>query len=258
MIYGVDVASWQAENFALVVDGHPVSFAIIKATEGTEYVNPKFSAQRDFARRNGLLVGYYHFIRSGDIDKQADHFLSVAQPAPEESLWLDWENPSVTSQQKDQWIQRVREKAPQNRVGLYCNLDYRLNRDTSSYCGDALWIARHEVTPGQPGIDPGEWLIHQYSDVGIDHNVARFATKAEMAEWASGLVEDPVGADARILALLVEVRAAQAVEALKAEARHDALKEGIDQIRLIASELSDDSAGSASAIADELARRLQS
>lgn len=212
MITGVDVSSWQPEGFPLVLDGSPVDFAIIKVTEGEDYTNPKWKAQRDFARSRGLSVGYYHFIRPGDIVKQSDDFLATAQPAPGEHLWVDWEDAAVSCDQKDDFIHLVKEAAPQYRVGLYCNRHFWLNLDTTSFAGDALWIAHHAVPASYPDIE-SQWAIHQYStEGGIDHNVARFADRQAMKDWASALIVEPVDpVMAELAAIRAELAAIRAI-----------------------------------------------
>jgi hypothetical protein len=35
----------------------------------------------------------------------------------------------------------VKSRLPNNRVGVYANVDYWRNVDRSGYCGDFLWIA---------------------------------------------------------------------------------------------------------------------
>lgn len=271
MIRGVDVSSWQPEEFTMALDGQPVDFAIIKVTEGEEYVNPKWEAQRDWARLNGLSVGYYHFVRPGSVVTQADRFLETAQPDPGEHLWLDWEDAGVSSDQKDDFIRYLKEKAPRHRVGLYCNRNFWLNRDTSSYAGDALWIASHSVAPGTPGIEY-DWLIHQYSaDGGIDHNAADFPNRATMQAWALlPAREVPDETDSVMEALnMIAQGVANVIHAqhrledeLRAErevsrARYDALKAELTEIRGIM-ELEPAAGDVARAVADELARRLQS
>ena len=54
MLTGIDVASYQPEAFP--TEG--LDFVVIKVTEGTNYTNPKWQAQRDRARKAGLAVGY--------------------------------------------------------------------------------------------------------------------------------------------------------------------------------------------------------
>ncbi len=56
---GVDVASYQAGiNFGKVTSP---DFAIIKGTGGTGYVNPYCDAQFQSAKKNGKLLGVYHY-----------------------------------------------------------------------------------------------------------------------------------------------------------------------------------------------------
>lgn len=185
MIYGCDVSSYQAEHFP--VKGY--SFAIVKATEGTSYTNPRCGAQVAWARANKMHVGHYHFARSGSIKSQVAYFLAKAPDIAGDSFWIDWEDGSISSASKDALIREVKRLRPKAKVGLYCNTSFWTTRDKSSYAGDALWIARYGGTVGKPGISAG-WLIHQYSqDGGLDKNVAQFSTKAQMVAWAAGTNE---------------------------------------------------------------------
>jgi hypothetical protein len=181
MIKGVDVSNYQA------VSGWETGadFAFVKITEGTAYVNPKWVAQRDTARRAGLVVGYYHFARPGNMVAQADYFLSQVTLQPGDVLAFDWEDSGVTSAQKDAWIAYVQGKTG-HRVVLYCNTSFWKTRDTSSFAGDGLWIATGGIPSGAPPIQ-SPWLIHQYSTAGnLDHNVAQFDSRDAMRTWAQG------------------------------------------------------------------------
>jgi hypothetical protein len=181
MIKGVDVSRYQA------VSGWEtgIDFAFTKVTEGTTYVNPTWVAQRDTARAAGLVVGYYHFARPGDMIAQADFFLGKIALQPGNVLAFDWEDTGVTSAQKDAWIAYVQGKTG-HRVVLYCNTDFWKNRDTSSFAGDGLWIATGGYPAGSPPVQSA-WLIHQYSTAGnLDHDVAQFSSRADMLAWAGG------------------------------------------------------------------------
>jgi GH25 family lysozyme M1 (1,4-beta-N-acetylmuramidase) len=266
VIYGVDVSSWQPEAFPLEIDGVAVDFAIIKVSEGDLYINPKWQAQRDHARRNGLSVGYYHFARQGNLLFQAERFLAIAQPATGEHLWLDWEDTQVTCYEKDEWIRHLKGNAPQHRVGLYCNQDFWLNRDVSNFVGDGLWIAHHGTPAGMPDTDDSPWAIHQYSTGGgIDHNVAQSASRQEMKDWASGLITAPkdpldVIADGVLInRQMIESLAHELeMERQVSRARYDTLKESVDQIRVTVDGLVPDHGDPAADVVDELARRLTS
>jgi hypothetical protein len=180
MIHGIDVASYQSST----PDYSGQDFVIVKATEGTGYVNPKHAAQVTAARSKGLVVGHYHFVKGDGMDAQADYFLKHAAPQTDEFLVLDWESPDVTTAEKDEWLRHLKSKAAGRKVGLYCNLDYWKRRDTSSFAGDFLWIADPDAPAGHPRITH-PWLIHQYSDAGgVDRNVSDFESRESMAEWA--------------------------------------------------------------------------
>ncbi|WP_338146369.1 glycoside hydrolase family 25 protein [Streptomyces boncukensis] len=181
----MDVASYQSR----IYDTSGLDFAIIKITEGTSYTNPKWVAQRQTARDAGLVTGFYHFVRGGSMRAQADYFLSKINLVPGDFLVLDWEDPGVSNADKDAWIRYVQEQRPGHRVLLYCNVDFWLNRERTSFAGDGLWIAQYNGRPGRPSIH-APWLIHQYTSTPIDTNLAAFTSRAAMRAWATGTTQE--------------------------------------------------------------------
>lgn len=162
-----------------------LGFAFVKATEGTTFTNPRRASQVATARADGLVVGHYHFARPGSMTAQADYFLAQAGAKPGDVLAFDWEDPGVSDQEKDAWLRYVQAKAPHNRVILYCNRDYWLHRDSTSFCADGLWIADPSAPKGQPRIT-SDWLFHQYSEAGgIDRNYCPL-TGDQLRAWAAG------------------------------------------------------------------------
>lgn len=186
MIKGVDVSRYQADSGW----ESGIDFGFVKVTQGTSYVNSSWVAQRDTVRSVGAVVGYYHFLEHGNVVPQADYFLSKIALKPGDVLACDWEtdpntNTGAANAEKDAWISYVKGKTG-HRVILYCNKDYWLNRDTTGYAGDGLWIATAGAPAGSPGIK-APWLIHQFSTAGnLDHDVAQFGSRAEMLAWAGG------------------------------------------------------------------------
>lgn len=81
---GVDVASHQ-HPFGTRVDWRQVrlngySFALIKATEGTQYTNPFFEQNRREARRSAMIIGTYHYARPDQSPiRQALHYADTIQ-----------------------------------------------------------------------------------------------------------------------------------------------------------------------------------
>ncbi|MEU5296897.1 glycoside hydrolase family 25 protein [Streptomyces umbrinus] len=183
MLRGIDVSGYQSSTYS--TEG--VSFVFVKATEGRTYVNPKLSAQTKRARDAGCVVGFYHFLWPGNLTAQAEYFVSKAPEKAGDILAVDWETTGdgthATNAEKDRFIRKVKELRPNNRVVLYCNRNYWLNVDTTSYAGDGLWIADY-VTAGKPRIQ-AKWRFHQYTDDPLDKNVAQFDTLADLREWAT-------------------------------------------------------------------------
>ena len=83
---GIDVSHHQNAIDWTQVAASGVRFAIIKASEGTAYIDPLYATNRAEAMAAGIVVGAYHFARP-DLHPfnpipEADHFVDTAQVAP--------------------------------------------------------------------------------------------------------------------------------------------------------------------------------
>lgn len=188
MIEGVDIASYQPSY----TPGPGIDFVFPKASEGTGYRNPYGPAQAARARAKGCVIGWYHYLHRGNIQAQAEYFVSSPGIADGDMLFCDWEGSSIPScAEKDQFIAAVKQLRPHSRVGLYCNSYTWRNVDTTSDDGDWLFIA--EYGRSAPSIQH-PWVVWQYSDGGgqLDHDRANFPTRAAMQAWAHGLMPAPV------------------------------------------------------------------
>ncbi|RPE39727.1 glycosyl hydrolase family 25 [Streptomyces sp. Ag109_O5-1] len=182
MIHGIDVSGYNAATPDLTGQ----DFCFIKATEGGSYVNPKQSTQTAAARKAGVVVGFYHFARPGDMQAQAQHFVDKCESTDGDVLAIDWEDSSVSCADKDLLLKAVKKLRPTHRVIVYCNTGFWLHRDSSSFVQDGLWIADYSHPAGHPPIS-AKWLIHQYADhPTTDQDVAQFASRAAMKAWATG------------------------------------------------------------------------
>ena len=83
---GIDVSHHQGRIDWAQVPRDGVSFAYVKATEGSDFKDPRFLENWRGARAAGLLVGAYHFFSfCSPGAAQAEHFLSTL-PAGDEAL----------------------------------------------------------------------------------------------------------------------------------------------------------------------------
>lgn len=184
LITGVDVASYQADTY----DISGCTFAIVKCSESTTYVNPRYAAQLAHARSNGLLAGHYHYARGTDSDAEVAYFAKHSDVRAGEIIAMDWEQSEVTPAARDEFLRRMKATFPHHRVILYCNVDYWTTRDTERYAADGLWVADYSASPGHPRISQ-PWVFHQYSSAGgEDHSVGNFTSKAALVAWSLALV----------------------------------------------------------------------
>jgi len=184
MLKGIDVASHQADTFTT----SGLDFVFVKATEGTTYVNPKMGKQAATARTAGLALGFYPFLHPGSIPAQAAYFVDRCGSLQGDMLVCDWETTGTggrpSNAEKDAFVREVKRLRPGHKVGLYCNTDYWLHRDQTSYAGDFLWIADPNAPAGKPRIK-APWRFHQYGISGAtDRNVANFESRAALRAWA--------------------------------------------------------------------------
>lgn len=182
-VKGIDVASYQSATYSTAGLG----FVFVKATESTTYTNPKHADQVAHARAAGLVVGHYLFQRPANVTLQANYFAAHAGVKPGDLIAVDWEDTGVSCANKDAMVKTLQKLFPKNRVVLYCNLDFWLHRDTTSFCGDGLWIADPGAKAGSPRVEH-PWTFHQYGISGSDVDVANFATAANLKAWATGTV----------------------------------------------------------------------
>lgn len=181
MIPGIDISGYQPTDQA---PGN-AQFAMIKATEGTHYTSPAQVEQAAHMRGLGLIIGFYHLLWPGSIQAQAEYFVQQCASLQGDLLACDWEptdGGSATCAEKDAFLAAVRQLRPGHKTLLYCDTDFWLHHDTTSQCGDGLWIADY-TTAGKPRIQH-PWTLHQYADSPLDQDVAQFPNGTSMLSWA--------------------------------------------------------------------------
>jgi Lyzozyme M1 (1,4-beta-N-acetylmuramidase) len=145
-------------------------FAFMKASEGTDFVDGSYLANRAAAKAVGLYVGAYHFAQPdatpGGAVAQADHFLDTAQIASGElPPVLDIEVAGGLSQTDLQaWVAtylgRIYERTGV-RGAIYVSPAF-----WTKYMGDSVWFAAngypvlwiaHWTTAGEPWVAGADW-----------------------------------------------------------------------------------------------------
>ena len=164
---GVDVSSWQhtrALNWSRV-KAHHNSFAFIKATEGTGYVNPYFTRDWRRTKRVGLFHGAYHFAtpHRGNAKAQAHFFVRVAGRMHHHGVLppvLDLEvtgglHPKALQRWTRTWLETVHRATGRKPIVYTSPVFWRTALgNTRQFSGYPLWIAHYGVN--RPQI-PGGW-----------------------------------------------------------------------------------------------------
>lgn len=174
-IHGIDVSRYQERiNWSTVsemqVRDVRLSFAIMKATEGTTRVDPTFKRNWRNCKEAGLVRGAYHFfIASRDGKKQAEHFLKHVKLSSGDLppvLDVETTNGVVAFQLRKEvkaWIETV-EQATGVKPIIYTNADFYKRYLQEHFEDYPLWVA-HYLEAHQPRISRS-WVMWQHSENG--------------------------------------------------------------------------------------------
>jgi lysozyme len=195
----IDLSHWQTPVDFAKVKSAGIAAVILKATQGSNWIDVTFATRFSAATAAGLFVGAYHFLDNSAPELQVEHFLSVADGCP--VLALDAEQNgiggTVTVAQTAEAAARLHMatgRAPLVYISRF-GPDERgagLPNGILSRC--PLWLPAYSSRPVCP---PGwsNWTLWQHTDGNIGSGVVpvpgigrcdrnRFAgTIAELAAW---------------------------------------------------------------------------
>lgn len=144
---------------------------IHKATEGINWSDPTYGNRKPQALTAGLLWGAYHFGVNEDGAAQAQYFLSIVKPGPQDLLALDFEeNPSsqMTIAQAEQFVTEI-----YNQTGRYPGFysdalaGNMLGTSQDSILANC-WFWRAQYSGSSPSVPPtwSTWTMWQYTESG--------------------------------------------------------------------------------------------
>ena len=164
----IDIASYQDPSVITSTGG--VEAVIVKATEGTTYVNPRAFAQADTAIQNNKQLGFYHYASGGSSGiAEAQFFLNnirgylTKYPV---TLWLDWEAGSNSAWGNGQYaIDFVNEVRKQfGNCGIYTNLG-GIPQVGSLASTTPLWFAYYPYASSESS--PATWTAPAFPNVSV-------------------------------------------------------------------------------------------
>lgn len=176
-VHGIDVShhqgaiEWELLRNQGAIDGQPLSFVFMKATEGGDYTDPHFTHNFQEAKKYGIMRGAYHFYRSSAPAKQqAEHFMRNVKlergdlpPVLDVEEKPDGITPEDFRQGILEWLVRV-----EQHYGVKPIL-YTYHSFHQQYMNDSVfnlypyWIAHYHVDSIRYR---GPWSFWQHSDRG--------------------------------------------------------------------------------------------
>lgn len=142
MLKAVDVYSGSPRSFA-TQEGTDIT--IVKATQGTYYVNPECDKDYQAAKKAGKLLGIYHYAGGGDPVAEADCFYNNTKNYVGEAVpaldWEDYQNPKFG---KDlNWCRKFVDRYHEL-TGVWCLIYVQqsaLNQVANCAKDCGLWVA---------------------------------------------------------------------------------------------------------------------
>ena len=197
---GIDISSYQSGIDLTVV---PCDFVIIKATQGTGYVNPDCDRAYQQAKRAGKLRGTYHYVGGGNAVAEADYYINNIKGYLRDGLLaIDWE-----AEQNSAWgneayleqlVRRVIERTSIKPLIYSMASRYAQVAAVAKKLDCGLWIAEYaDMNP--TGYQAHPWregayacAIRQYASTGrlngwggnLDLNIA-YMTRDQWAKYAN-------------------------------------------------------------------------
>jgi lysozyme len=211
---GIDVSHHQEMVDWQKVKAAGISFALVKATEGTGFVDPRFDDNWRGMKEAGIVRGAYHFFHPGqDASKQAAFLarvLGLEQTDLPPVLDLETDDgmdAATVVKRVEQWLKQVEQLLGRKPMiytgGWFWNpIAEALGQAPAWTDAYPIWVA-HYANALQPSLPTGwsRWTIWQYTDQGkVDGvfggnppvDVNRFnGSMQDLVDWVAGKAPEP-------------------------------------------------------------------
>lgn len=140
---------------------------INKATEGPGMVDKTFAIRRPVVLGAGLKYGAYHFLRPGDQEAHAAHYLNTIGDVTGLELAGDWEDTAVKPNEAWQWFATIHSKTghwPLCYSYSAMLMEFFGHQPNALFAQTRLWVARYDDAPYWPQQIWPKWWAWQYTD----------------------------------------------------------------------------------------------
>jgi lysozyme len=167
----VDLSKWQ-EGFDFFSFQQGGGIAVIcKASEDDSIADSCYAGFRRDAKNAGLGFASYHFLRPGDMEAQAEWYLSCANPDDGERVVADYEDNGVSLNDLVDFLKAIQSLNSSLQLTVYGSnaLEETIGSQTVAWLADntSLWTAAY-TSASSPGSFPTQvwpvWSLWQYTD----------------------------------------------------------------------------------------------
>ena len=180
---GIDIASYQAGINLSVV---PCDFAIIKATQGTGYVNPDCDRAYQQAKRAGKLRGTYHYVGGGNAIAEADYYVNNIKGYIRDGLLaIDWEAEQNSAWGNEAYLEQLVRRVI-DRTGIK-PLIYTMASRYSQVAAVArrldcgLWVAEYA------NMSPTGYQAHPWREGAYACAIRQYSSCGRLNGWGGNL-----------------------------------------------------------------------
>ena len=185
LLNGIDVSEWQEDiNYSQVANDN-IQIVYIKATQGTNYIDPYFKDNYNNAKANGLKVGFYHFLTATNTNEailEANFFVSVINGlSPDCRLAMDFEtfnglSVNEINEISKAFLEEVKRLSNKD-VVIYSDAYNAANTFSQELASQyPIWVADYFVSEPENG-NWNTWIGFQYTDQGIISGINGYVDK---------------------------------------------------------------------------------
>lgn len=180
---GIDIASYQA---GLDLAKVPCDFVIVKATQGTGYVNPSCSGHVEQALKLGKAVGVYHYVSGGNAVAEANYFVDNCKNWVGKVLFcIDWESNQNSAWGNESYLEQLVNQV-KARTGMPPMIYVQASRYSqvaavAKRTNSGLWIAQY-ANMNATGYQASPWNEGAYSCA-----IRQYSSAGRLAGWNGNL-----------------------------------------------------------------------
>ena len=193
---GIDISKHQGD---IDLSNVPCEFVIVKATQGTSYINPFFASKMKQADAMGKFIGAYHYASQGGAIAEAEHFLrTVGDYVGKVILVLDWEgeqNPNFDNPRYAlAFLKYVREKTG---ITPFIYMSKSVCRQYAKIWDPEfpLWCAQYK-NQNPTGYQDAPWTDKKSFGAWDSCKILQYSSKGNLAGYAGNLDLDKSYMDA--------------------------------------------------------------